>query len=43
MFSIGELSKRSKVKIPTIRYYEDTGLLAPAERTEGNQRCSYKN
>lgn len=38
MFSIGELSKRSKVKIPTIRYYEDTGLLAPAERTEGNQR-----
>ncbi|MGH1484757.1 MAG: MerR family transcriptional regulator [Cellvibrionaceae bacterium] len=38
MFSIGELAKQTKVKIPTIRYYESIGLLAPAERTEGNQR-----
>lgn len=38
MFSIGELSKRTKVKIPTIRYYEEMGLLAEAERTAGNQR-----
>ena len=38
MFSIGELSKRSKVKIPTIRYYEEIGLLVAPERTEGNQR-----
>lgn len=38
MFSIGELSKRTKVKVPTIRYYETVGLLAPPERTEGNQR-----
>ena len=38
MFSIGELSKRTKVKIPTIRYYEEMGLLAEAERTTGNQR-----
>lgn len=38
MFSIGELSKRTKVKVPTIRYYEDVGLLAEAERTSGNQR-----
>lgn len=38
MFSIGELSKRTKVKVPTIRYYEEMGLLAAAERTEGNQR-----
>lgn len=38
MFSIGELSKRTKVKIPTIRYYEEMGLLAEAERTSGNQR-----
>ena len=38
MFSIGELSKRTKVKVPTIRYYEEMGLLAEAERTEGNQR-----
>lgn len=38
MFSIGELSRRTKVKVPTIRYYEDVGLLAEAERTSGNQR-----
>ena len=38
MFSIGELSKRAKVKVPTIRYYEEMGLLAAPERTEGNQR-----
>ncbi len=38
MFSIGELSKRTKVKVPTIRYYEELGLLAEAERTSGNQR-----
>lgn len=38
MFSIGELSKRTKVKVPTIRYYEDMGLLVAPERTSGNQR-----
>lgn len=38
MFSIGELSKRTKVKVPTIRYYEEMGLLPDAERTAGNQR-----
>lgn len=38
MLSIGELSKRTEVKIPTIRYYEEVGLLPAAERTEGNQR-----
>ena len=38
MFSIGELSKRTKVKVPTIRYYEEVGLLPAAERTDGNQR-----
>jgi DNA-binding transcriptional MerR regulator len=38
MFSIGELSKRTKVKVPTIRYYEEQGLLNAPERTEGNQR-----
>lgn len=38
MFSIGELSKRTKVKVPTIRYYEEMGLLVEAERTTGNQR-----
>ena len=38
MFSIGELSKRTGVKIPTIRYYEHTGLIDAPERSEGNQR-----
>lgn len=38
MFSIGELSRRTKVKVPTIRYYETVGLLTAPERTEGNQR-----
>lgn len=38
MFSIGELSKRTGVKIPTIRYYEQMGLIEPPERSEGNQR-----
>ena len=38
MFSIGEISKRTKVKVPTIRYYEEMGLLEAPERTAGNQR-----
>ncbi len=38
MFSIGSLSRQTGVKVPTIRYYEQTGLIDPAERTEGNQR-----
>lgn len=38
MFSIGELSRRTGVKVPTIRYYEEIGLLAPAGRSAGNQR-----
>ncbi len=38
MFSIGTLSDRTGVKIPTIRYYEGKGLLPPPERTAGNQR-----
>jgi DNA-binding transcriptional MerR regulator len=38
MLSIGELSKRAGVKIPTIRYYEQMGLIAAPERSEGNQR-----
>lgn len=38
MFSIGSLSKQTGVKVPTIRYYEQIGLIDPAERTEGNQR-----
>ena len=38
MLSIGQLSKRTGVKVPTIRYYEQTGLIDAPERSEGNQR-----
>ncbi|MET1413210.1 helix-turn-helix domain-containing protein [Roseibium sp. HPY-6] len=37
-FSIGELSRQTGVKVPTIRYYEKEGLIEPPMRTEGNQR-----
>ena len=37
-FSIGELSSQTGVKVPTIRYYEQIGLIAAPARTEGNQR-----
>lgn len=37
-FSIGELAARSGCKVPTIRYYENIGLLERSERTEGGQR-----
>ena len=36
--SIGETSRRCGVKVPTIRYYEQIGLLPPPPRTEGNRR-----
>jgi DNA-binding transcriptional MerR regulator len=38
MFSIGELSRRTRIKVPTIRYYEQIGLVEAPGRTEGNQR-----
>lgn len=38
MYSIGDLSRRTRVKVPTIRYYEQMGLLDAPERSEGNQR-----
>lgn len=37
-YAIGELSALAGVKVPTIRYYEEIGLLAAPPRTEGNQR-----
>lgn len=36
--SIGELARRTDVKVPTIRYYEQIGLLPSPPRTEGQQR-----
>jgi DNA-binding transcriptional MerR regulator len=38
MYSIGELSRHCGVKVPTIRYYEQQGLIAEPLRSSGNQR-----
>lgn len=38
MLTIGEMARRTGVKVPTIRYYEQMGLIDPTERSEGNQR-----
>lgn len=37
-FSIGKLARCTGVKVPTIRYYEQIGLLPSPPRTEGQQR-----
>lgn len=36
--SIGTLAARSGCNVPTIRYYEEIGLLAPAPRRSGGHR-----
>ena len=38
MLTIGKLGKAAGVKVPTIRYYEQIGLLPEPERSAGNQR-----
>ena len=38
MLSIGKLSEATGVKVPTIRYYEEIGMLPQADRSAGNQR-----
>ena len=38
MLAIGELSRQTGVKVPTIRYYEQVGLIDAPERSDGNQR-----
>lgn len=38
MLSIGDLSRKTGVKVPTIRYYEQIGLISTPERSTGNQR-----
>ncbi len=37
-YSIGQLSRLTGVKIPTIRFYEKAGLLDAPVRSSGNQR-----
>jgi MerR family transcriptional regulator, copper efflux regulator len=37
-FAIGTLAARSGCNVPTIRYYEEIGLLAPASRRSGGHR-----
>lgn len=36
--AIGDLSRKTGVKVPTIRYYEGMGLLPAPPRSEGNRR-----
>jgi len=36
--SIGELSRRTRVKAPSIRYYESVALMPAPPRSEGKQR-----
>ncbi|MEN3177673.1 helix-turn-helix domain-containing protein [Gluconobacter sp. OJA] len=42
MVNIGKLSAETGVKIPTIRYYEQIGLLPEPERSKGGQRVYTK-
>jgi len=37
-FSIGDVSRRAGVKVATIRYYEEIGLMPVPSRTSGRQR-----
>ena len=38
MLTIGKLGEAAGVKVPTIRYYEQIGLLPEPDRSAGNQR-----
>ncbi|MCF1708442.1 helix-turn-helix domain-containing protein [Tabrizicola sp. J26] len=38
MLTIGKLGAAAGVKVPTIRYYEQIGLLGQPDRSSGNQR-----
>ena len=36
--TISQLSTKTRCKVPTIRYYEQIGLMPEPSRTPGNQR-----
>lgn len=38
LLTIGQLSRETHCKVPTIRYYEQIGLMPAPSRTAGNQR-----
>jgi len=38
MFTIGQLARETGCKIPTIRYFENIGLLPEPNRSQGNTR-----
>lgn len=38
MLSIGDMAAATGVKVPTIRYYEQMGLIEAPSRSEGGQR-----
>ena len=39
IFAIGEVALQTGIKVPTIRYYEQIGLLQSPPRSDGNRRC----
>ena len=38
MFTIGEAARKTGLKVPTIRFYEQEGLIKPPARTESGRR-----
>jgi len=38
LMRIGELAERTGLSLPTLRHYDETGLLSPSARTSGNFR-----
>jgi DNA-binding transcriptional MerR regulator len=38
MLSIGEVAKKTGLKVPTIRFYEQEGLVRPPPRTQSGRR-----
>lgn len=38
LMQIGEVAERTGMSLPTLRHYDETGLLAPSGRSSGNFR-----